>query len=402
MLRDFTSMEQYISEIGNHALLSKTDEIELAALRAAGSLEARKKLIKSNLRLVVKIAHDYKGMGVPLQDLVQEGNIGLMRAAEKFDPYKGSRFSSYSSFWIKQKMRRALAVDRTVRVSQNLNHDVARLKKIIDEYVREVGVEPADEEIIELFVDKHNIKITRNKLKNMQRADITTYSIHTPIQDGEESTVEDLLAGTHATSSEIVEENDLIKKVRYIVYEQEGVLSKRERDILIARYGLNGRNAQTLEQVSRAIGRTRERVRQIQNFALKKVRREIEKNPDLLEDRVIEDTSDVSDDSLGNVQEVLDGSDLAEALVERVMRKSPTDEEVGNITRLLGRMPKPLYQFLRYTQAGYNPQDAAVFSHLSTQQPSYELKRGYKCIEDQLSGKHITFAKNGRKRVNGR
>lgn len=267
------AMKAYMQDIGEYPLITKDEEIELAGRIKEGDEIARQKLIKANLRLVVKIAHDFKGFGLPLLDLISEGNIGLMRAAEKFDPEKGAKFSSYSAWWIKQSMRRALSQkSRTIRVPVASADKINKIRTAKMELKERLGREPTEAEIAE------QLNLTKRTVKGLRMADFRTFSLNDPIQKGEEGSFEEIIADTNTDTPDlIIEDGENIKRVKNLVHK----LEPREQRILNMRYGLDGTRPRTLEEVSQAIGRTRERVRQIQLQALKKLR-------DLLEDQELE------------------------------------------------------------------------------------------------------------------
>ena len=262
------TMKVYMGEIGQIGLVSKTEEAELAEAIHCGNEEchdeARSTLIKANLRLVVKIAHDFKGLGLPLLDLISEGNIGLMRAVEKFDPVKGAKFSSYAAWWIKQSMRRALAnQSRTIRIPVQSAGKINKIKSVRMKLTEELGREPTDSEIAE------HLDFSERTVAGLRLADLRTFSLHDPIQQGEEGEFQDIIPDRRAmTPDQILGDVESVKRLLTLLDE----LEDRERLILKMRFGLDGYRARTLEEVSQAIGRTRERVRQIQNQALVRLR----------------------------------------------------------------------------------------------------------------------------------
>jgi len=258
------TMKVYIEEIGHIPLLTIAEEGVLAAEIAQGSEEARARLIKSNLRLVVKIAHDFKGLGLPLLDLISEGNIGLMRAVEKFDPAKGAKFSSYSAWWIKQAMRRALAnQSRTIRIPVQSTNKINRIKVVRNKLSQKLGREPTDAEIAE------ELDYSERTVSGLRRADLKNLSLHDPIQDGEDGRFEEVIPDlSTAPPDKVLGRNESLERLMQLL----DTLDAREALILKMRFGLNGEPPRTLEQVSRHIGRTRERVRQIQNQALGKLK----------------------------------------------------------------------------------------------------------------------------------
>jgi RNA polymerase primary sigma factor len=267
------AMKAYMQDIGEYPLITKDEEVELAGRIKEGDEIARQKLIKANLRLVVKIAHDFKGFGLPLLDLISEGNIGLMRAAEKFDPEKGAKFSSYSAWWIKQSMRRALSQkSRTIRVPVASADKINKIRTAKIELKETLGREPTEVEIAE------RLNLTQRTVKGLRLADFRTFSLNDPIQKGEEGSFEEIIADTSAETPDlIIEDSENIKRVTKLIDR----LDSREQRILKLRYGLDGGMPKTLEEVSQEIGRTRERVRQIQLTALKRLR-------DLIEDQDLE------------------------------------------------------------------------------------------------------------------
>lgn len=262
------TMKAYMQEIGQIPLVSREEEVDLAAQIAAGNAEARHKLIQSNLRLVVKIAHDFKGLGLPLVDLISEGNIGLMKAVEKFNPLKGAKFSSYAAWWIKQSMRRALSnQSRTIRIPVQSAGKINKIKATRIKLTEELGREPTDTEIA------NHLDFSERTVTALRLAELRTFSLQDPIQQGEDSVFQDIIpdAGA-ATPDEMLCDLEMLRRLKGLIDR----LDDREKLILILRFGLDGARPKTLEEVSRIIGRTRERVRQIQNQALKKLRRYID------------------------------------------------------------------------------------------------------------------------------
>ena len=270
MLSDNDTMKLYMQNIGQYSLVTPSEEVELAALISQGDPEARAKLIRSNLRLVVKIAHDFKGLGLPLLDLISEGNIGLMRAVEKFDPSKGAKLSSYAAWWIKQSMRRALANQaRTIRIPVQSASKISKIQSARTKMVEKLGREPTDKEIAD------EVNLTERTVTGLRLGKTTTISLHDPIQHGEDGEFRDIIPDDKTTSpDEIVEDEETLRHMLKLTSK----LDERERTILTLRFGLNGERPRTLEEVSQTIGRTRERVRQIQNQALEKLRLMIEED----------------------------------------------------------------------------------------------------------------------------
>ena len=262
------TMKTYMNEIGQISLVTKEQEVFLAAaIHGADNSahdEARKTLIKANLRLVVKIAHDFKGLGLPLLDLISEGNIGLMRAVEKFDPAKGAKFSSYAAWWIKQSMRRALAnQSRIIRIPVQSAGKINKIKSIRTKLAEKLGREPTDAEIAK------DLDFSERTVAGLRLADLRTFSLHDPIQQGEDGEFQDIIPDRGAqTPDRILSDVESVSRLVDLLSE----LDERERMILKMRFGLDGVRPKTLEEVSQTIGRTRERVRQIQNQALNKLR----------------------------------------------------------------------------------------------------------------------------------
>ena len=262
------TMKVYMQDIGQISLVSKKEEVELAAAIHGDDEQAhddaRAVLIQANLRLVVKIAHDFKGLGLPLLDLISEGNIGLMRAVEKFDPAKGAKFSSYAAWWVKQSMRRALAnQSRTIRIPVQSAGKINKIKSVRMKLAEELGREPTDAEIA-----KH-LDFSERTVAGLRLADLRTFSLHDPIQQGEDGEFQDIIPDRRAmTPDQILGDVESVDRLLDLLEDLDG----RERLILQMRFGLDGSRARTLEEVSQQIGRTRERVRQIQNQALTKLK----------------------------------------------------------------------------------------------------------------------------------
>jgi RNA polymerase primary sigma factor len=262
------TMKVYMQDIGQISLVTKKEEVELAAAIHGKDViahdEARATLIKANLRLVVKIAHDFKGLGLPLLDLISEGNIGLMRAVEKFDPAKGAKFSSYAAWWIKQSMRRALAnQSRTIRIPVQSAGKINKIKSVRMKLAEELGRDPTDAEIAV------HLDFSERTVAGLRLADLRTFSLHDPIQQGEDGEFQDIIPDRRAmTPDQILGDVESVDRLMDLLEE----LDEREKMILKMRFGLDGSRPRTLEEVSQEIGRTRERVRQIQNQALTKLK----------------------------------------------------------------------------------------------------------------------------------
>src|SRR3954449_5741079 len=264
-----TGIKIYLREIGQIPLLTPDQEIELAAKIKKGDREARALMIRSNLRLVVKIAHDYANLGLPLLDLISEGNIGLMKAVERFDPSKGGKLSTYGSWWIKQSIKRALAnQSKTIRLPVHLVDKISKMRRTAMRLQEEFGREPTDDELGE------ELGITASRVAQLRTAAIRPASLDAPIGDDESNNFAEVVQDENAfTPYEELED----KTVTRMLQEMIKTLDPREATILRYRFGLDGGSEKTLEEVGQRFGVTRERVRQIQNIALNKLRKMIEK-----------------------------------------------------------------------------------------------------------------------------
>jgi len=263
-----SALTLYMREAVEVPLLTIEEENALAARIKRGDEAAREHMIRANLRLVVKIARDYDGFGLPLLDLINEGNIGLMKGVERFDPAKGGKLSTYASWWIKQSIKRALAnQSKTIRLPVHLVDKIGRMKKVAHQLQELFGREATDEEIAE----EMNVPISKVRL--WQRAAQKTASLDAPLGDEDSSrladVVPDLEAGNPAESLEQ-------QQSHHMVTEFLGILDERELAILRERFGLNGQKEKTLDEIGKRFGVTRERIRQLQNLALAKLRRRIE------------------------------------------------------------------------------------------------------------------------------
>lgn len=264
-----TAIKLYLREIGQVKLLTPQEEIDLAAKIKRGDKKAREDMIKANLRLVVKIAHDYEGLGLPLLDLINEGNIGLMKAVERFDPAKGGKLSTYGSWWIKQSIKRALAnQSKTIRLPVHLVDKISKMRRTAMRLQEEFGREPTDDELGE------ELGISAARVSQLRTAAIRPASLDAPIGDDESNNFAEVVQDENAFSPyEELED----KTVTRMLQEMIKTLDPREATILRYRFGLDGGPEKTLEEVGQKFGVTRERVRQIQNIALSKLRKMIEK-----------------------------------------------------------------------------------------------------------------------------
>jgi RNA polymerase primary sigma factor len=264
-----TAIKLYLREIGQVKLLTPQEEIQLAARIKRGDKKARELMIKANLRLVVKIARDYEGIGLPLLDLISEGNIGLMKAVERFDPSKGGKLSTYGSWWIKQSIKRALAnQSKTIRLPVHLVDKISKMRRTAMRLQEELGREPTDDELA------GELRISASRVAQMRLAAIRPASLDAPIGDEDSNNFAEVVQDESAdTPYEQLEE----KTVTGMLQEMVKTLDPREATILRYRFGLDGGTEKTLEEVGDKFGVTRERVRQIQNIALRKLRKMIEK-----------------------------------------------------------------------------------------------------------------------------
>ena len=259
----------YLREIGQIPLLTPKDEIRLAARIKKGDRQARAQMIKANLRLVVKIAHDYSNFGLPLLDLISEGNIGLMKAVERFDPKKGGKLSTYAAWWIKQSIKRALANQaKTIRLPVHLVDKISKMKRAGHKLSEQLGREPTDQELADL------LGIPRAKVAQLRNISVRPASLDAPIGDDDATEFSEIVGDDAAlTPFELLRDKTLRQEVSDILEE----LDPREAEILTLRFGLDGSKPKTLEDVGKRFKVTRERVRQIQNIALTKLRRVMEK-----------------------------------------------------------------------------------------------------------------------------
>ncbi len=264
-----SGFQLYLRQITQYPLLTPAQEITLAAKIKKGDKAATDEMIRGNLRLVVKIARDYANLGLPLLDLISEGNIGLMKAVERFDPAKGGKLSTYGSWWIKQSIKRALANQgKTIRLPVHLVDKIAKIRRVGAGLSDELGREATDEEIAE------EVGMDAGKVTLLKQAAIRPASLDAPLGD-EDSTEFGEMVGDVAAVDPF--ENLSDKNMQLEVVDLLGQLDEREHKIIAARFGLDGNDPITLEEVGVQFGVTRERIRQLQNIALSKMRKALAK-----------------------------------------------------------------------------------------------------------------------------
>lgn len=258
------SVKLYLKQIGSYPLLTQQEEIELAKRKDQGDKVAIDILTESNLRLVVSIAKKYLGRGLSFLDLIQEGNIGLLRGIEKFDYTKGYKLSTYATWWIKQAITRSLAdQSRTIRIPVHLVEVFNKLTRVQRELTVELGREPSNEELAK------ELEISIDKLMEIREYSLTPTSLETPVGDENDSSVGDFIADEKNQSPEDVANAEML---RLHIEEILGDLNERERYIIRQRFGLDDGHPRTLEEVGKEMGVTRERIRQIEAKALRKLR----------------------------------------------------------------------------------------------------------------------------------
>lgn len=261
------SIRLYLREIGRIPLLRAEEEIELARRIAKGGYDgivAKRQLVQANLRLVVSIAKKYLNRGLPFLDLIQEGNLGLIRAAEKFDPERGYKFSTYATWWIRQGITRALAdKSRTIRVPVHMVETINKFKKITRELSQGLNRRPTEHELAVA------LDVSVQKVKEIVSANRTPVSLETPLGKEEDSRLGDFIADAESTQPDSTATDELLRNDIDVVLNS---LLPREREVIRLRYGLDDGRERTLEEVGQLFGITRERVRQIEFKAMRKLR----------------------------------------------------------------------------------------------------------------------------------
>lgn len=260
----------YMRSVGEVPLLTPGQEVELAARIRCGDEAARDLMIRANLRLVVKIARGYDNLGMPLLDLINEGNIGLIKAVERFEPAKGAKLSSYSALWIKQQIRRALANQgRTIRLPVNAVDQIFRIRKAAAKLQEILGCEASDAELA------GEVGLSVRRVAELREAGIRPASLDAPLGDEQSSSLAEVVADENAVNpAQRTDDNDAISRLRDLVAR----LPERESRIIRARFGLDDGRERTLETIGSRFGVTRERIRQLQQVALNKLREMLEQS----------------------------------------------------------------------------------------------------------------------------
>ena len=254
----------YLKEIGRVPLLSAEEEVELAIRMSEGDVAAKKRLSEANLRLVVSIAKRYVGRGMQFLDLIQEGNLGLIKAVEKFDHTKGFKFSTYATWWIRQAITRAIADQaRTIRIPVHMVETINKVKKVNSQLLHENGHEPTNEQIAE------KLEMPVEKVREIMRVAQEPVSLETPIGEEEDSHLGDFIPDEDAPTPSDVASHTMLKEQ---LAEVLSTLTPREEKVLRLRFGLEDGRSRTLEEVGKEFNVTRERIRQIEAKALRKLR----------------------------------------------------------------------------------------------------------------------------------
>jgi RNA polymerase primary sigma factor len=257
------SLQLFLKDIGRVPLLTAAQEVELSKRIERGDHRAKQQMVEANLRLVVSIAKNYRNQGLPFLDLIQEGTIGLVRAAEKFDHRKGFKFSTYATWWIRQAVARALADKaRTIRMPVHVVEKLNKISRAERKLIGELGHDPSAEEIA------RELELDREEVEQIRRSAQAPVSLEKPVGDDEESEFGHFLADHSAALPDEVAETVLRKETLKRIL---SALAPRERRVLELRYGLDGQHPRTLDEVGRTFNVTRERVRQIENQSLKKL-----------------------------------------------------------------------------------------------------------------------------------
>ena len=273
------AIRTYLKEIRNIPLLTAKEEIELSKRVRKGDKHARERMIRSNLRLVISIAKRYGHLGIPLMDLIEEGNMGLMKAVEKFNPRKGYRFSTYAAWWIRQSITRSIADQgKMIRVPVYVNELMSKWKKVSERLTHELKRTPRDEEVAK------KMRLPRDKADKISVwLSVKTSSLEAPIGEEGENEVMDLIENQKAVAPDEEITRFLDKEM---ISGLLGIMSSREKEILDMRFGLVDGKIHTLAEVAKKLGVSRERVRQIEEAALRKLRKFVQQQEKAAEERI--------------------------------------------------------------------------------------------------------------------
>ena len=261
-------VRQYLRSVGRKPILTKDEELELSTKAFNGDNEAKEELISRNLRLVISIAKRYHANSMSFMDIIQEGNIGLMRAVDMYDPNKGFRFSTYATWWIRQAIIRSIMdSDKMVRIPVHMQETISKLNRYISDYRNRTGREPSNKEIckeLDITIEKYNELLTSGLLSKN-----AVVSLDVPVGEDRDFTILDFMQDETNSGSVFAEELSLPRELDSAL----SILTDKERNILYMRFGLKGNNPHTLEECGQELGVTRERIRQIESKALRKLER---------------------------------------------------------------------------------------------------------------------------------
>ncbi len=264
------AIKSYLKQLRPIPLLTAQEEIDLARLIQKGDKKAREKMIRSNLRLVVTMAKRYINMGIPLSDLIEEGNLGLIRSVEKYDPERGFRFSTYATWWIKQGISRSIIDQgKLIRVPVYMNEGILKYKKMVDKMTQTMKRKPTFGEVAK------RMRTSAEKIRELENATAKMSSFEAPIGESGEGQVKDIVEDQNLIAADEQLEMFLNKERALSFLE---VLGEREKTIIVMRFGLNDGDPKTLSDIAKTLGISRERVRQIEATTLEKIRFNIKKN----------------------------------------------------------------------------------------------------------------------------
>lgn len=257
-------VRSYLKDIRKLTLLTFEQEQDLGKRVAEGDYEARARMVEANLRLVIRIGKRYMNRGLPFADIVEEGNLGLIRAVDKFDYRRGLRFSTYAAWWIRQTIERAIINQgRSVRLPVHVSQHVNRYLGAVEDLAQELGREPKSDEVAT------KMKISEDDVNDLRRCLVSTFSLESPVSEGTDTYLSDIIEDPASVSPVDVTAN--VRRRRDLM-EWVTALPDKERQVVIRRFGLDGGEAQTLEDIGRSLGLTRERIRQIETAALASLR----------------------------------------------------------------------------------------------------------------------------------